>query len=289
MLAFPSRWTGRANPATLGPVIANAGQGRAGGRHHAHVSAAHLQAVAAQTWLPADTEQLGDWLLRAAHGWTGRANSVLALGAPGGDLDDVLGQVHRWYAARGLPPTVSVVDPDVEDLTGALRGRGWTRRHAGLVMTCPAEVALSCTPMTDQRYQLVTGDTPDAQWLTSYAYRGVAVPPAGVELLTSGPRPQFHALLVDDQVASIARTTEGEGWTGITAVETRPEYRGRGLASAMLRLIAVRAREADAPDLWLGVDTRNTDAQRLYARCGFTVHHRYDYWSLPRPPAGPLP
>ena len=42
-----------------------------------------LEAVAARGWRPEQTGEIGGWLLRAAGGFTGRANSVLPLRAPG--------------------------------------------------------------------------------------------------------------------------------------------------------------------------------------------------------------
>src|ERR1700753_2875891 len=42
-----------------------------------------LDRAAARTWRGTEEEALGGWLLRAAGGFTGRANSVLAVGDPG--------------------------------------------------------------------------------------------------------------------------------------------------------------------------------------------------------------
>ena len=42
-----------------------------------------LERVAAAHWRGTEQEWLGEWLLRAADGFTGRANSALPLGDPG--------------------------------------------------------------------------------------------------------------------------------------------------------------------------------------------------------------
>ena len=47
-----------------------------------------LERVAAAHWRGTEEEWLGEWLLRAADGFTGRANSALPLGDPGLPLDD---------------------------------------------------------------------------------------------------------------------------------------------------------------------------------------------------------
>jgi hypothetical protein len=62
-----------------------------------------LARIAARAWQPVEREPLGAWELRASAGFTRRANSVLPLGDPGLPLDEALGAVRRWYAARGLP------------------------------------------------------------------------------------------------------------------------------------------------------------------------------------------
>ncbi len=70
-----------------------------------------LERVAAAHWRGTEEEWLGDWLLRAADGFTGRANSALPLGDPGLPLDEALAAVTEWYRARGLPPMIAVPTP----------------------------------------------------------------------------------------------------------------------------------------------------------------------------------
>src|SRR5439155_19916610 len=55
-----------------------------------------LERVAAEGWPAPDQQTLGDWLLRAAAGWTNRANSALAVGDPGRPLPDAVDAVVRW-------------------------------------------------------------------------------------------------------------------------------------------------------------------------------------------------
>lgn len=49
-----------------------------------------LEKVAARGWRGTSTAHIGDWLLRAGGGFTGRANSVLPLGSAGCHLDAAL-------------------------------------------------------------------------------------------------------------------------------------------------------------------------------------------------------
>lgn len=70
--------------------------------------------------------------MRAADGFTNRANCVVPLGAPGVGDDEALGFVHDWFAARGLPAQLSVagpVDGGVPDGAGGPGGLARPRRR----------------------------------------------------------------------------------------------------------------------------------------------------------------
>ncbi len=67
---------------------------------------AALERIGLGHWLPSTCEPLGPWVLRAHHGFTGRANSVLALGDPvpalNRPLAAVLDTVRAFDAGREL-------------------------------------------------------------------------------------------------------------------------------------------------------------------------------------------
>jgi ribosomal protein S18 acetylase RimI-like enzyme len=88
------------------------------------ISIPDLERVAAFGWRAADEDRLGEWLLRAADGFTGRANSALAIGEPGMSLPAAIEEVTRWYGARGLPAMVAVPYP----VGGPQRGGPSSRR-----------------------------------------------------------------------------------------------------------------------------------------------------------------
>src|SRR5215475_7047877 len=106
-----------------------------------------LEHAAAPGWRALEEDRLGDWLLRAADGFTGRANSALAAGDPGRPLTEAIDAVRSWYAARGLPAMIAVPyptgRPDDSALDRLLAALGWTiRADAATVMTAdPASVA----------------------------------------------------------------------------------------------------------------------------------------------------
>src|SRR5271169_2240865 len=105
-----------------------------------------LERTAAGHWRGTEEEWLGEWLLRAAEGFTGRANSALPLGDPGVPLDEALAAVTQWYRARGLPPMIAVPTPLEADSPGPALDRHLSERR-WLTRPGPAFVMLADLPL----------------------------------------------------------------------------------------------------------------------------------------------
>ena len=94
------------------------------------ISIPDLEQAAAGGWRAPDEATLGGWLLRAAEGFTGRANSALAVGDPGLPLEAAIDEVRRWYRARDLPAMVAVPfpldTPQASEVDRFLRDAGQT-------------------------------------------------------------------------------------------------------------------------------------------------------------------
>ena len=97
--------------------------------------------AAALHWQAPETEPLGEWRLRAAAGFTGRANSALPVGDPGLPLAEAVTAVEEWYRHRDLRPTIVLPQGAApEPLESLLAERSWVPRPGpAFVMT--AEVA----------------------------------------------------------------------------------------------------------------------------------------------------
>jgi len=110
-----------------------------------------LQVLMTAGMPPLDSCGLGDWLLRSADGYTGRANSALPVGDPGMPLPEAIERVRAWYAERGQPALIQLPhhtdgDPARTELGVVLAQRGWRFVTRTLVMTRASSAASSGTP-----------------------------------------------------------------------------------------------------------------------------------------------
>jgi GNAT superfamily N-acetyltransferase len=243
-----------------------------------------LEAVAAAGWRGLEEERLGDWLLRAAEGFTGRANSALAIGDPGRSLAAATEAVRGWYRARDLPAMMAIPyplgEPGRSPVDRFLGGRGWeVRARPVTVMTADAAgIAVQARPAP---WSVDLSAEPSDTWLAMYHYLGQETPPVGRKLLISSPWQMFAAVRQEGELLAIGRVAGTGEWAGLTAIEVHPRHRRRGLASAVTAALAGVAADRGVPGLYLQVEDTNAAARALYRRAGFTDHHGYHYRVAP--------
>ncbi|WP_299529249.1 GNAT family N-acetyltransferase [uncultured Streptomyces sp.] len=239
-----------------------------------------LAEVTARAWQPVESAPLGEWRLRAAGGFTRRANSALPLGDPGLPLPDALDLVRRWYAERGLPAYVQAATGAAdaqERLCALLEEHGW-RREVSAEVRIAALAPVGDLPADVSGVRL--SRTPDDAWLARYQRTGTA---GRVErqVLEAGPSVWFATVpgdRGDDPPAAIGRCVVDGRWAGFMAVEVAPEHRRRGLATAVMTALSRRSLEEGASAAWLQVEQDNTGARRLYDGMGFAAHHVYHHF-----------
>jgi ribosomal protein S18 acetylase RimI-like enzyme len=240
-----------------------------------------LARVAARAWAPVESERLGDWELRAASGFTRRANSVLPLGDPGVSLDEALGAVRRWYGERGLPAyvqTATGAEGTQELLCAELEERGWVREVTAEMWVGPlAPVADLAEPS-----EVVLSREADEAWLARYQRKGVSE--VALRVLGAGPSVWFATVPGSAEAAApaaIGRCVVDGRWAGFAAVEVDPELRRQGLGTAVMAALARRALDEGASAAWLQVEAENEGARALYAGMGFIAHHAYHHYREP--------
>ena len=248
------------------------------------ISITDLEAAAADSWRAPEEVPLGGWLLRAAGGFTGRANSALAAGDPGRPLAAAIQEVRVWYQARGLPAMIAVPfplrRPHDSEVDRYLGQDGWTiRAAAATVMTAGPCAVAALVPAATVPVDIDAA--PDDRWLARYHYRGQGLPHIARRLLMSAPWQAFASVREAGETLAVGRVAAAGAWAGLTAVEVHPRHRGRGFARAVTAALARSAARRGATGLYLQVEDDNTAARALYASAGFTDHHGYHYRIAP--------
>jgi GNAT superfamily N-acetyltransferase len=233
-----------------------------------------LERVAAAGWPAPDRDHLGQWLLRAAGGWTARGNSALAVGEPDRTLPAAVDAVVGWYTARGLPPRIALPDPVGGRLAAVLTRRDWTPSP-------PTQMRIGTLQPQDHPSVRVE-PAPRAEWFTAVAgYKG-ALPDVARSILTGVPVAGFAGCYADDGSAvAVGRGVVTDDWLGISLVYVDPRHRRQGLGRAVVGTLVAWAVNAGATRGYLQVEAHNTAAVTMYAHLGFEVHHTYRTWTSP--------
>ncbi|MGI3780853.1 MAG: GNAT family N-acetyltransferase [Janthinobacterium lividum] len=262
-------------------VVARRAPAARGGPDPSRTPADVLDRLGVEAWA-VELEPLGDWTLRAADGFTGRANSCLAVGDPGSPVAEAAAAVEAYAAQQGIAPLAQVVTGSAED--AALRAVGWTETYVATDVLATRLADLLGDDPADPRVEV--GDELTAAWRAAFdEYRSSDVDPTLVTRLLDGRRPRaFASVEVDGEVVALGRGHLSDGWLGVATVWTRPDHRRQGLGTAVVRALAGWAAHRGARWCYLQVETANEPAHAAYERLGFVLHHRYHYLAPgPRP------
>ena len=239
-----------------------------------------LERAADEAWPAPVHERLGDWFLRAAQGWTSRANSALPLGDPGRPLTDAIDACEAWYRGRGLTPRVSVPLPLRRDVAEALSVRNWHAQPPVLVQTAPLTSAPSIPsanpPSMEPGPHLLPA--PSREFLALVGARKAGLPPAALEVLAGPPMVRFAEIRGSGGalLAGARGAVVGDGsWLHVSLVEVVADARRRGLARRISLALMEWAGGLGATRAVLQVEEHNAAAVALYRGLGFANHHRY--------------
>jgi N-acetylglutamate synthase len=240
-----------------------------------------LEGLCANAW-PALVEQpLGEWRLRAAGGYTGRANAALAIGDPGLPTAAALAAVRRFAGANGVAPRVHV--PVGSPWDRAVAAEGWVLDvgHAR-----GAEVSVLVAPVADAApppgLRVELPSRPSEEWWRLAV--GGPPTPAQERVLAGAPDTAFVLLRgPDGAVLGQVRAAVVADHVHVSMLGVVPAARRRGHATALLAAAGAWGEQRGARWAVLQVALQNDGARALYDRLGYVEHHRYRY--LVPPPA----
>jgi N-acetylglutamate synthase len=250
-----------------------------------------VEEVAANAVAATSTQLVDGWLLRA---WPEapfrRSNAVLAIRGEAGGVDARIAVAEDFYRRRRLPVRFQlgpVVEP--RDLESRLAARGYEIEARSLMQTATLDDVLAATaggPAASLRAAVTAA--PDRAWCdgAARAHGDERAQQHRIEAYVAlfarlGPRGVAATLLDDDRRAIAAGFVVVErGWAGVFGMGTRPEVRRRGVATALLHVLAGEARALGATRTYLQVEADNVAALALYAHAGFDAAYGYHYRAL---------
>jgi N-acetylglutamate synthase len=232
---------------------------------------------------PLESTHIGDWVLRAANGYTGRANSALSIGDPGVPLELAVEQVVSWYAGRDQPALVQLPhqtgsDPTQTGLGLFLAQRDWHFFLRTSVMTKATpygEPAAGDTGAVAARVEV--SDEPTDDWWHTASSRALDHRDTLGRMLQHVQPAAYLTAYLDERPIGHLRLALSDGWSGAFDVHTDPAARGRGVARALMRRAEQTASERRVPLQYLQVAADNDAAVGLYRSLGWQVHHEYHY------------
>ena len=253
------------------------------------IGLAELEQIAAAGWQPTEQVMLGEWRLRAAAGFTGRANSAFVVGEPNGSIETALTDVANFYRQRSLQPRIQVPLPLKHELDDVLSQSGWQAESPTMVMT--AHIAAVWAQMEDRQLssRVKFAAEPSDAWLSTYSYKGEPIPAVARVIMTNATHPVFASIAQPDSESGSASVAIARGaitgtWLGVTALDVLAAWRRRGLATTVMHGLLDYARQQGCRNVYLQVAADNFSARAMYDKLGFVSHHSYHYRVFPFQP-----
>lgn len=242
-------------------------------RSAAAIEVDELTRITSRGWPAIDSVMLGEWELRSAGRFTGRANSVATHGSPGLAADDALAEVVAFYDERDQPALAQVVAGSANEQLFIAAGWVPTEGYFGGAVVQVADL----DPAYDADRDARVARTVDDEWLSHY---GRVNDPDAARAVLEGPA-QVAFISIGDPTVAIGRVAVTGEWAGISCVEVDPGSRRQGLAKRIVDTSLAWAVEHGADKAYLQTMRTNQAALGLYAPYGFVDHHDYRYLQPP--------
>lgn len=246
-----------------------------------------LEELAANAWPAHVQQQLGSWRLRASRDVTRRANSVLCLGSTpqyAGWHEEVV----SFYERRQLPIRFQLSEAATEGLDAILQGMGYSAEAHSAVYVAPCREVLQRS--TQSAFAVKLSGSLDDAWLDSFLRvegHEVARRNGYKRIMRAIGPPACFAQVPQDGVAiAVGMAVAEREWVGLFNIATLPQYRHKGVGTAIVRALAEWGAENGAANAYLQVALTNSTAINLYTKLGFRYLYGYHYRVADKDPRG---
>jgi ribosomal protein S18 acetylase RimI-like enzyme len=237
---------------------------------------AELEELSTRTWPPHQIKNLGSWKCRISNGRTFRANSVLVTGVPpfgesGLDLEHAITAVDAMYRQAQLPTVFQICLPLYQEFNDYLIAQGWSEKVGAAFLIKDLELSADVESLAlSSSVEIVNTDQPSDAFLALHDDHSLR------SIMIAHPA-RYIALTHDGEIIATARVAISETWSIVTRLIVADAFRKRGLARLLMLACMNSAIENGASKMALQVDQSNQDAQALYEKLGFRVHHTYRF------------
>ncbi|GFZ96174.1 N-acetyltransferase GCN5 [Elstera cyanobacteriorum] len=238
-----------------------------------------LEERALNAWPAPQTLICSGWAVRAAGGYTKRANSANAL-AGAAPVETVVAPVEAAYARLGQPSIFRLSPLAPAGTDEFLEAIGYAALDPTLVLhrptaaaPLPPDVQIDhvLTPTWAEGFAAANGVPPARRALHDRILAGI-VPQTGFATLTQAGAPLAYALGVVER-----------GAVGIFDVVVAPAARRRGYGLRITEALLAWGAAQGAREAYLQVVAANTPARALYAALRFAEAYPYHYRIKPAP------
>jgi ribosomal protein S18 acetylase RimI-like enzyme len=226
-------------------------------------------------WPAPSTLLIGDWVVRFANGYSGRANSASPLSVDA-ELDEAtLALIEELYRGDGLPPCIRLTPLVGEATRQAVIARGYRVKDASFGMIAALE-EFEIAP--DAELQIEA--RPSVEWIAGVAARqsGVKTHVGNLAAIVEKVRlpAAFATMLIAGEPVGYGMSVAERGMAEIGSIVVDPGHRGLGLGRRLVGGLMGWARTMDCASAYLQVDQTNAVAIRLYDRLGFRRLYGYE-------------
>jgi ribosomal protein S18 acetylase RimI-like enzyme len=230
-------------------------------------------------WPALETLVFGDFVLRFANGYSGRANAATAL-RHGADMPAAeLAELVRLYRAAGLTPRIRTSPLVAPALVERLERAGWRNEviSVGMVLDLSGRAFAR-----DPRVEIAPAV--DDLWIEGVCQRQAPGKRDAITFRAMMERLRvtagFARLWHEGEPAALALTAIDRGFVEIGSVIVDEGLRGRGLGRALVQSQLHWGVENGATTAFLQVDSRNSTALNLYGSLGYREVYRYGQYVL---------
>ncbi len=239
------------------------------------IAFASIQSLEIAAWPDLDHAPLGDWRLRYARGFSGRANSATALhdGATLSDAD--IDAIEDFYRARNLPALIRLTPFVDTGLDGRLADRGYATKSASDYRLTSLKGPRGFEP------GLMHTDTPTRAWIDDFGRlngRTDFNPETMVAMLERiEARATFASLIEDGHRVAVGMGVLHDGLMEVQSIAVTATLRNRGLGRRLVGGLLAWGCSNGADAAILSVEATNDPAIRLYTSLGFEKTAGYHY------------